>query len=147
MEVGSTFGRTLDDLTIRGSQVQSNLQLGQEDFLKLMVAQLQNQDPLNPQDGTDFFTQIAQFDTLSTMHEIASSIKALATFSELANASSLVGRMVTAVIPAGTASGGGPSFQPEEITGTVERVTFDRGVPFVHVDGRVLRPSFITEVA
>lgn len=147
MEVGSTFGKTLNDLTVRGSQVASNLQLDQEDFLKLMVAQLRNQDPLNPQDGTDFFAQIAQFDTLSTMHEIATSIKALATFSELANASSLVGRTVTATIPAGVDSGGVPSFQTEEITGIVERVTFDRGVPYVHVDGWVVSPSFITEVS
>ncbi len=34
-------------------------------FLQLLVAQLQNQDPLNPPDGTQFVTQLAQFQTLS----------------------------------------------------------------------------------
>ncbi len=35
--------------------------LGHEDFLTLLVAQLQSQDPLNPMDGTEFSAQLAQF--------------------------------------------------------------------------------------
>jgi flagellar hook assembly protein FlgD len=36
----------------------------EQTFLKLFVAQLQNQDPLNPQDGTQFVAQLAQFSQL-----------------------------------------------------------------------------------
>jgi len=39
--------------------------VNQNMFLQLLVAQLQNQDPLNPPDGTQFVTQLAQFQTLS----------------------------------------------------------------------------------
>ena len=38
--------------------------LGQDDFLKLLVSQLQNQDPMSPADGTQFVAQLAQFQQL-----------------------------------------------------------------------------------
>lgn len=44
--------------------VGGNKELGQEAFLKLLVAQLQNQDPLNPQDNHEFVAQLAQFSSL-----------------------------------------------------------------------------------
>ena len=39
----------------------------QEMFLKLLVAQMKNQDPLNPQDGTQYMTQLAQFSSLEQL--------------------------------------------------------------------------------
>ena len=143
---GVNFGRTLNDINFKGSQTPDSARLDQQDFLMLMVAQLQNQNPMEPQDGTDFFNQMAQFDTLSTMHEIAAAIQTLASFSELANASSLVGREVIAVIPAGTDLGFGPSYEAEQISGKVDRITFEGGSPFVHIGDRLVRPEFIRQV-
>jgi len=42
----------------------------QETFLKLLVAQLKNQDPLAPQDGTQFVAQLAQFSSLDQLINI-----------------------------------------------------------------------------
>jgi flagellar basal-body rod modification protein FlgD len=42
-------------------------QVTEQQFLKLLVAQLQNQDPLNPMDGTQFVSQLAQFSELEQM--------------------------------------------------------------------------------
>jgi len=48
-------------------------------FLKLLVAQLQNQDPLQPQDGTQFVTQLAQFSGLEQNLAMRSDLDAIRT--------------------------------------------------------------------
>lgn len=72
--------------------------LGQDAFLKLLMAQLQNQDPLQPTDGTQFVTQLAQFSQVeqavaqsTTLGSIATQLQGLSN----ANASDLVGKTVT----------------------------------------------------
>jgi flagellar basal-body rod modification protein FlgD len=52
--------------------------LGQESFLKLLVAQLQNQDPLNPQENYEFVAQLAQFSSLEQSIGINDRLDALA---------------------------------------------------------------------
>jgi flagellar basal-body rod modification protein FlgD len=43
-------------------------------FMQLLVAQLENQDPLNPADGTTFVTQLAQFASLEQLNTISSDV-------------------------------------------------------------------------
>lgn len=147
MEIGNNFGKTLNDATIGASGFVESKSLGQADFLKLMVEQLRNQNPLEPQDNSQFFSQIAQFETLDAMHEISSAIQALAAFSELANASSLVGRTVTAEVPQGPDPETGFARDPVVVVGAVERITFEARGPVVHVGGVPVPLAFITEVA
>lgn len=52
--------------------------LGKEDFLTLLVAQLQNQDPLNPDDPTEFTAQLAQFSQLEQMFNLNESVDGMA---------------------------------------------------------------------
>jgi flagellar basal-body rod modification protein FlgD len=70
-------------------------QLGEDTFLKLLVAQLKYQDPMNPTDSTQFLTQTAQFTELETLQKIQKSQDALNTASQTLTASSMVGRNVT----------------------------------------------------
>ena len=44
--------------------------LGKDDFLKMMIAQLKNQDPMNPMDGTAFTAQLAQFSSLEQLQNV-----------------------------------------------------------------------------
>ena len=54
-----------------------NDELGQEDFFKLMVAQLENQDPTKPLDNTEFLGQLAQFSTVSGIDDMNESFVGL----------------------------------------------------------------------
>lgn len=53
--------------------------LGKDAFLSMMVAQLKNQDPLNPADGTDFTAQLAQFSSLEQQITTNSTLEAILT--------------------------------------------------------------------
>ena len=53
--------------------------MGKEDFLKLLVAQLQNQDPLSPNDPTEFTAQLAQFSSLEQLTSLNDSMENLVT--------------------------------------------------------------------
>jgi flagellar basal-body rod modification protein FlgD len=72
--------------------------LGQADFLKLMVTQLKNQDPMDPMDNGDFLGQMAQFSTVSGIGDLQTSFSEFA--SSISNdqalqAANLVGRRVS----------------------------------------------------
>ena len=53
----------------------SDKSLGKDDFLKLLVAQLSNQDPLNPQDGAEFVAQLSQFSSLEQLISIREAVE------------------------------------------------------------------------
>ena len=146
MEIVSNFGRTLSDLAFEGSQRVETRSLDQQDFLKLMIEQMRNQNPLEPQDNGEFFSQIAQFDSLNTMREIVDVLRSLTAFSELANASSLIGRTITATVPQFDANTG-LFGDPLVVTGVVERVTFELEGAMVHVNGQPVPAALISEVA
>ena len=71
--------------------------LGQEDFMKLMMAQMKHQDPLKPMANGEFITQMAQFSNVQGLKEIKDSFNHLANAlqsSQALQASSMVGRKV-----------------------------------------------------
>ena len=88
----------LQDLGITGPKPQEKkTELGQEAFLKLMLTQLQNQDPFKPMEDGQFLTQIAQFGTATGIGELKDSFSQVAgaLYSNQAlQASALVGRSV-----------------------------------------------------
>ena len=75
--VTGTNGTTNANGSSNGTSGTDNL-ANEQTFLQLFVSQLKNQDPLNPADGTQFVTQLAQFSQLEQMLSINSNVSAIA---------------------------------------------------------------------
>ena len=95
MSIAATALTTTD--TTAQSAATATQSMGKDDFLKLLVAQLENQDPLSPMDGTEFTAQLAQFSSLESLQSINAGLSDLNTAqSTLHNsqAVSLIGKTV-----------------------------------------------------
>ncbi|MGH3497797.1 MAG: flagellar hook capping FlgD N-terminal domain-containing protein [Nocardioidaceae bacterium] len=99
-------------------------QLDENTFLKLLVAQLKYQDPMNPTDSTQFLTQSAQFSSLEKMTSVADQSAMTVMLQMSFGASSLVGKHVSYVDSNGA-----------EHTGLVSSVRFEATGPVLDIGG------------
>jgi flagellar basal-body rod modification protein FlgD len=125
---------TLDEMKPAGA---ANGEMGKDQFLKLFVAQLQHQDPMNPMNDSEFMGQMASFSTLEQVSNLAAANERVAANLTSSSAIGLIGRTVSYVD------------ENDEIhTGTVEKVTTAGGKPSLTVAGvDGVDPSTITQVA
>lgn len=93
-------------------------QLGSDAFMKLLVAQLRHQDPMNPADSTQMLQQTAMFTQVEALNSINESQQELIGFNQGAMAAGLVGQHVTGLDADGA-----------EVTGTVTSVRFTADGP------------------
>ncbi len=100
------------------SQITGNDSLDKEAFLKLLVAQLKNQDPLEPMDDKEFISQIAQFSTLESTQNVYAGVNQL-------KALSLIGKSISATSIYGSGT----------VAGIVDGVRVYNGNAYVIVDG------------
>jgi flagellar basal-body rod modification protein FlgD len=89
----SSLGST-SNLASATATALKNSDVSSDQFLKLLVTQLQNQDPLNPLSNQDFLAQLAQFQTLEETMQMATNTKSLLLGQQLSAASSLIGKYV-----------------------------------------------------
>jgi flagellar basal-body rod modification protein FlgD len=125
---------TLDEMKPKGS---TGGEMGKDQFLKLFVAQLQHQDPMNPMNDSEFMGQMASFSTLEQVSNLAAANERVAANLTSSSAIGLIGRTVSYVD------------ENDQIhTGKVDKVTTAGGVPTLTVDGvDGVDPSTITQVA
>lgn len=72
-----------------------NAQLSKDDFLRLFVTQLRQQDPMNPVGDKDFMAQIAQLTSVEQLTSISASLERMDFGSQVSQAVALIGRTVT----------------------------------------------------
>jgi len=99
--------------------------LNQDDFLKLIVAQMSAQDPLQPVDDTQFIAQMAQFSTLQATTSMQQSIAQMSNDQQFLQANGLIGRSVSLLDSNGA-----------QISGTVSSVLMTSGTPQIVVNGQ-----------
>jgi flagellar basal-body rod modification protein FlgD len=110
--------------------------LGKDDFLKLLVGQLKNQDPLNPTSDTDFIGQMAQFSQLEQTTNMAQVNEQAAAQQSGSRAVALLGKTVTYPDASGSLT-----------TGPVERVEWIDHKPSLTVGGVAgINPDAVTAV-
>jgi flagellar basal-body rod modification protein FlgD len=122
--------------------------LGKNAFLQLMVTQMRYQDPLQPQDNSQFLAQLAQFSSLEQMQNISQStnneITALTQMQGMTQLSfehQLIGSTVT--VDAGADSSG----TAQNVTGTVSAIKFVNGDPQLVVNDQTYPLSALTEIS
>ena len=126
---------TLEEIKAQGTAGSGSL--GKDDFLKLFVAQLQHQDPMNPMNDSEFMGQMASFSTLEQVSNLALANEKIANSLNSTSAIGLIGRTVSYV-----------DANDEIHTGTVEKVSTVDGKPSLTVAGiDGVDPSTITQVA
>ncbi|BCA62964.1 flagellar hook capping protein [Sphingomonas sp. HMP9] len=111
--MATSFDTTLSNLGITRSSsaaaattTKSSSALGQSDFLKLMTAQMQNQDPFNPVDNTQMVAQMAQISTTSGISEMNTTMKAIADKLGVTSTSEAMGYVGKTVLTAGSVAYG-----------------------------------------
>lgn len=102
----------LDSLSIdkQATAAKPRNELGQAEFFKLMIAQLQSQDPLKPLESNEFIAQVAQFSQVEGIQNLQTSFSDLANSlqsSQALQASTLVGRHVLVPSNVGSLASGG----------------------------------------
>lgn len=105
----------------------------QSNFMTLLVAQLRNQDPLNPTTNEDFIAQLAQLESLDETKKISNSLSTMVSSQDFSSASTLIGKTVSGV--SNTEAG-----NPIDFRGIVNSVSQENGkvnVKITDLEGNV----------
>jgi len=105
------------------------------DFLKLMITEMQNQDPLSPMENQEILQQISQIREIESNQRLTDTLHAILLGQGVATAGNLLGTTVKALTDTG-----------ERIAGAVDRVSIAEGVVRVHIGGHSAKLENIAEV-
>ena len=110
-------------------------ELTMSDFIKMMVAQLENQDPMDPMSNTEMLQQMSQMRAITANDRLTDSIESLTLGQALSTASSLIGKTVTGV-----------NTLDQTITGKVDKVTIENGEAKLYVGSSIISVKNVTAI-
>ena len=91
-DLNTINGQKVNELNQVNKKANGNNELGKEAFLQLLVTQMQYQDPLDPQDNSEYLAQLAQFSALEQMTNLNDAMKTVTDAVNTINTSILVGQ-------------------------------------------------------
>ena len=109
--------------------------LTQNDFLQLLVAQMQNQDPTNPVSSDQFMQEMASFTEVTDLTQLQTLTQSLLTNEVATQGLALLGKQVTAQTSSGT-----------QVSGTVTELSMVQGQPMLTINGTQLPVSQVISV-
>lgn len=110
-----------NDLAFGNANTLNDLDL--DDFLNLMIAELQNQDPLNPLDNADLIAQISQIREVGATEKLTETLDSVLLGQNISSATNLIGAEIEAI-----------SDDNQRVTGEVARVSISNGTPKLHLE-------------
>jgi flagellar basal-body rod modification protein FlgD len=134
----SATGTTPQNNSTNSTSGTSSL-LNKDQFLQLMMAKLQNQNPMSPNssDPTQYVTELAQFTALEQQTNTAQSTAQSAQANQATQALALLGHTVSYIDPSGNSG-----------TGVVQKVDFTSSGPTLTVNGDTgIQPGGVSEVS
>lgn len=143
MAVSSVLGASSTSGSSSSSTVLSNETLdalGRDEFLTLLVAELQYQDPLNPMDNTDYVTQLAQFSELQEIRNLSEATTQASLLSVASSTAAMIGRTVVAEVTDAETE------ETTTVTGEVAGVRLEDGVPTLTVNGADITLDQVVEI-
>ena len=105
------------------------------DFLKLLVTELQNQDPLSPMDDTQILQQVSQIKAIESNQRLSDTLTSMQTQQDLVAASTMLQKTITGLTDSG-----------DKVTGQVDKVTVDSSGVKVCVGSNTISLANISEV-
>jgi flagellar basal-body rod modification protein FlgD len=108
----------------------SKYNLKTEDFINMMVTQLQNQDPMDPAKNSDLLAQMSQIGQLQSSTDLQSTLKSIMSQSQISSAGALIGKSVTGTLADGKTS----------VTGLVESVRVVDGAANLKLENGAVVP-------
>jgi flagellar basal-body rod modification protein FlgD len=133
----SAIGNTQQGNQLTGKTASSKMSLKTEDFIKMMVTQLQNQDPLEPAKNEQLLAQMSQIGQLQSSTQLTESLKGLVLQNNLGAAGNLIGKMVR-----------GSDENNESVDGLVNSVRVESDKVFLELDnGKSLELGRVTSIS
>jgi flagellar basal-body rod modification protein FlgD len=109
--------------------------LNLDTFIKLLVAELQNQDPMSPMDNAQILQQVSQIRAIESSTRLTTTLEAVLLGQNMSTASSLLGRTISGLDDASN-----------KVTGKVDRVSVTEGEARLHVGNSTISLKNIGEI-
>jgi flagellar basal-body rod modification protein FlgD len=120
---GATNTNSLQSLTVN-------------DFTKMLVTEMQNQDPTQPMTNTDLMNQVSQIQSIESNQQLTATLQAVALGQSIASAGNLIGRNVSGLDDKGN-----------KVSGTVKSASISNGSAILNVGSSTISLNNVTEIS